>query len=191
MKNSRLTSRMIIICFLFISFPSKSQIFDNVDGISVNPKLGFYNYGEGGFAGGGDVNIMQNNYVFSGAFYMGEEFTIFGPTPTEEFNSIDFLAGKYYGERFFRFTMQAGLGAIWGQKRGNFIGESAEILFSTEYYEKETFFTPAIPLKLAFKFIPFQFLAIGIDVQANLNLEYTYLMPAISLEIGKLRGELQ
>ena len=58
-------------------------------------------------------------------------------------------------------------------------------------YEKDNFFTIGVPMKLGFKVIPSRFISIGIDFQANINLEKPTSMALISLEIGKLRDKIK
>ena len=63
------------------------------------------------------------------------------------------------------------------------------VIFDNEgnVIESKDFIALGVATKIGFKIIPFSFLSIGIDLQANINLENTVFIPFISVEIGKLR----
>jgi hypothetical protein len=157
-----------------------------VDGYTINPKFGAFNYKVGDIPSGVagiEINAFKNRIIYAIDYYHYEEFVLFA-NPYEKYNQIDLLIGKYIGDRLFRFQYQGGLGTFWGFKRGAKIGTFFD-------YQKDNFFTIGVPLKLGFKVIPARFISIGIDFQANLNLEKPTSMALISLEFGKLRDKIQ
>jgi hypothetical protein len=95
------------------------------------------------------------------------------------------MVGKYNEQGNFRFQYQAGLGLMWGLKRSESI--AATSLFNTEF-ESENFTTIGFIPKLSIQIIPFSFLSLGIDFQANINKENSVFMPLISVGIGKFRN---
>jgi hypothetical protein len=170
----------ILIFLLSINGVIKAQF--KVNGYSINPKIGAYNWvGENvGLAQGFEINILSKKYIFSFDYY---NCNIILDIPT--INQIDFLIGKYIGDRYLRFQFQGGLGTSWGVNKGERIGVGIP-----SNYEKEKFFTVGIPLKLGFKLIPARFFSIGVDLQANLNFKYPIYMTMFSIEIGKLRNKI-
>jgi hypothetical protein len=174
-------SSFISLC-LFLGTNGYLNGQTKMDGYSVNPKLGAFNYKSGddlsGVAGV-EINTFKNHIIYAVDYYHYEEFVLFA-NPTEKYNQIDFLIGKYIGDKLFRFQYQGGIGTFWGFRRGDRIGDSFN-------YKKNNFFTAGIPLKLGFKILPARFISIGIDLQANLNLKKPTSMALLSFEFGNLR----
>jgi len=188
---SFLTKIFLSIIFIFLISLNKSfgqTPTTKLDGFSINPKIGLYKTtsDKEGFAGGLELNFFKNKFLFSTDYYRFEEFVLF-ESPSEYFNQIGLMAGKYNENGIFRLQYQVGLGLIWGLKRTTIILENPPGLFNTQYESKDFIAVGFIP-KLGFKFIPFSFLSIGIDLQANINLKNTVFTPLISLEIGDLRN---
>jgi hypothetical protein len=149
-------------------------------GYSINSKLGgFIGKTSGGFFGG-EINILSTNkFIYSLDYYHYVDIVLFA-NPSEKYNQIDFLIGKYIGDRYLRLQYQGGLGTFWGFERGERTGDYFD-------HKKVYFFTIGIPVKLGFKVMPAKFISIGIDLQANLNFEKPLGMAALSIEIGKLK----
>jgi hypothetical protein len=184
MKTFFLTAMIAVLLILCTNGSLNGQMA--IDGYSINPKIGAFNYKAGDDLSGVvgvEINAFNNHIIYALDYYHYEEFVLFA-NPSEKYNQIDFLIGKYIGDKLFRFQYQGGLGTFWGFKRGDKIGT----LFD---YKKNNFFTIGIPLKLGFKVIPARFISIGFDVQANINLEKTTSMALISLEFGKLRNKIE
>jgi len=161
-----------------------------IDGFSVNPKLGFYNFAsnDAGSILGIEMNVFKNKILYSTDYYRMEEMLLFGPKPSEYFNQFGVLIGSYKGDKKFRFQYQGGLASLWGLKRTTLISEGTG-LFPVDHYASNYFITIGLSTKLGFKFIPFTFLAIGVDLQTNVNMENVVYMPMLSLEIGILRSK--
>lgn len=192
MENFKLKTFLSIMFILstIIRLSGQEEKF-TIDGFSINPKLGIYNWVEddAGFIGGVEFHVLKNKFLYSVDFYRYEELVIFSPTPAEYYNQFGAMMGKYVGEKLFRFQYQGGIAPIWGAKRTKLVKEGTGIL-ATDYYDNENFFTVGLVTKLGFKIIPATFLSIGFDLQANINLENTTYMPMISIEIGKLRNKI-
>lgn len=159
-------------------------------GYSLNPKIGSYTVNEsGGFSGGAEMNVIYKKIIYSVDFYHCDEFVIMGPKPSEYFNQLGVMIGKYQGDKFLRFQYQVGLGSFWGLKRTEFINEGSG-WFSSESYESKEFSAIGFIAKLGFKIVPLSFLSLGLDLHANINSEKSIVMPMISIEFGKLRNKL-
>ncbi|TXT58644.1 MAG: hypothetical protein BAJALOKI3v1_1240001 [Promethearchaeota archaeon] len=181
---------IVFILSTFISLSGQERKL-TINGFYINPKLGIYNWVEddAGFIGGVEMNVLKDKFLYSADFYRYEELVIFSPTPAEYYNQIGIMMGKFVGDKLFRFQYQGGIAPIWGIKRTKLVKEGSGIL-ATDYYENKDFFTIGLVTKLGFKIIPTRFLSIGIDLQANINLENPVYMPMISIEIGKLRNKI-
>jgi|WetSurMetagenome_2_1015567.scaffolds.fasta_scaffold44414_4 hypothetical protein len=154
---------------------------NKIDGYSINPKLGAFNWivaENAGLIVGGEINMLNKKNIYSLDYFHG---VIIMSLP--EFNQTDLMIGKYIDDKFFRFQFQGGLGTFWGVKEGNLTGSGW-----LSHYEKDKYFTIGIPLKVGIKLIPVNFLSIGADFQANLNFKYPIYMTMFSIEIGKIRN---
>ena len=180
---------ILILVFGIRVYGQNSKI--SIDGYSINPNLGIHNWMEddAGFMGGIEFNVFKNKFIYSADFKRYEEFVIFGPTPAEHYNQIGVMIGKYKGDKILRFQYQCGLASFWGLKRTELIYKGSGF-FSSDKYDSKNFFTVGLTTKLGFKVIPMSFLAIGIDLQANINPENIVYMPMISIELGKLRSKI-
>jgi len=195
MKRIILTATLILLSlFIFSQNTNQTDKKTSVDkntkttdfGFSINPKVGFYkaNKDKEGFTSGVELNVFNNESLFSADYYRFEEFTLF-KSLDEYFNQIGLMVGKYNEQGNFRFQYQAGLGLMWGLKRSESI--AATSLFNTEF-ESENFTTIGFIPKLSIQIIPFSFLSLGIDFQANINKENSVFMPLINVGIGKFRN---
>jgi hypothetical protein len=182
---------LIILILVFSIKISGQNSKQNIDGYSINSKLGLYNWIEddAGFMGGAELNVLKNRFIYSLDFYRYEELVIFSPTPSEYYNQIGIMIGKYKGNNLFRFQYQGGLASFWGTKRTDLINKGFG-LFSSDKYQSKHFYTVGLIGKFGFKIIPLTFLAIGIDLQTNINLENSVYIPMISIEFGKLRSKI-
>jgi hypothetical protein len=183
-------SILIIILIPVLSF-QLAYGQDEAEKFAINPKLGMFNNFSSvdGFVYGTEMNLLKNNLLYSIDYYRLDEFNILGPLPSVVNNHAGFMLGNYKGDRYFRVNYQAGLSMFWGNKRTHIIS-SGSGWFGPDTYATEDFYTIGIPVKLGFKVIPFHFMAIGIDFQANINLKNPVIMPLISLELGNLREKI-
>lgn len=170
---------VLVFVILNISFIESQTI----DKYSVSVKGGETLYDEGF-----EINLFSKSYLYSVGYYSGEEWRILGDSPTEKYNQINLLFGKYVDSKNekFRFQYQSGIGIFWGTLRTDkFDAENSNIL-TNAYFTKEIS-TIGFPLKIGGRYIPFKFLSVGIDLQANLNFQKSIFRPMLSVEIGKLR----
>lgn len=185
--------KKFIIPVIIISILSIRSAFcqDEIERFSINPKMGMFNSSTktDGLVYGIEIGFKQNELMYSLDYYRIEEFTLFGPNPSENYNQMGIMIGDYIGEQYWRMQYQAGLSLFWGTKRTYLISGGSG-WFGGAIYDTENFFTLGLPVKLGFKFVPFHFLAIGIDLQANVNLRNSLIMPLISLELGNLRNKI-
>lgn len=168
-KHSFIKLLLIVTCILTSVNVSAQQI---KNGFYFNPKFGIYNLNKNDSGGllAIDAGIINDKKVFVASYSRGQQ--VLGP---QIMNTIDLSYGMFSDKKMFRLQYQAGLSLLWGDSR-------------FEYnQDKSNFVTIGIPLKLGFKIIPIKFVSIGIDLQANINLENTMYTQLISLELGKLR----
>lgn len=181
MKNKLLITVIILMMTIVVSGQ------DSFKGYAINPKLGFFNNNKvGGFAGGVEVNYIHNSFLFSLDYIRMEEFDILGPEPKEGYSQIGLMVGKFTGNKYLRFQYQAGFASLWGLKRTDFKSSGSGFLDSDLYYSKN-FFTVGLVAKLGFKVMPFNFMSIGIDINANINKEQPSIIPMLSIEFGSIR----
>lgn len=178
--NKNFVVLFILFNTLLINSQSKIEKYSVATKISMDIMSDFYFEGI-------EVNAFSKSFIYSIGYYYGEDYEFLGDAPTERYKQLNFLFGKYIGDKKFRFQYQTGIGMFWGIKRTDELDlENSNIL--SNYYYTEKFSTIGIPIKIGGRYIPFKFLSIGIDLQANLNLSQTILRPMFSIEIGKLRN---
>lgn len=179
---------IVIIILILISPCVWSQ--SNTNKYSINPLIGtaydvntkpWQSYGLA-------VNIFSTKYVYSTHYVFSNEMELFGSNdPKEVRNEFDLLFGRYFGDRYFRFQCQFGLGVFWGIKRG----EKTYNYNSGYEYDTEKFTAIGVPLKMGFKYIPAKYISLGVDFQTNINSESTIFMVLFSIEFGLLRYEIK
>ena len=175
---------IVLIYFIYPNTSIGQTSNSKIDGLSINPKFGLYKSfgGKEGFTGGAELNVLKHKFLYGANYYRFKELVLF-ESFTEYFNQFGLLVGKYNDNGIFRLQYQAGLGLLWGMKRTEIIIKDPPGFFNTEFESKDFIalgFTP----KIGFKIIPFSFLSIGIDLEANINLENSVFTPLISVEIG-------
>ena len=141
------------------------------------------------YSEGIEINAFSKSSLFSVGYYYGEDYEFIGDTPTEKYNQLNLLFGKYTDSKNekFRFQYQGGIGMFWGIKRTDELDTTNSNILTNHYFT-EKFSTVGFPLKIGGRYIPFKFLSMGIDLQANLNFQKSIFRPMLSLEIGKLRN---
>ncbi len=176
-----------LICLYFFFFFSKT--------ITAQSKIEFYSTSvkinmdiQNVHFEGVEVNAFSKNFMYSIGYYSGSEYElIFDDKPYQKYSQFNLLFGQSLGKNKFRFQYQGGLGIIWGTKRTDELIIEETSLFVNTYKIKE-FTTVSFPLKIGWKYIPFKFMSIGMDLQLNLNFERPVLRPMFSVEFGKLRN---
>lgn len=164
--------RFLFILFLFSPLLVNAQENNN-DGYSVNLRVGTvrpFNY-LGGLHFSPELCFYRDQKIYSAEYSFIQDFVIFGE---EDYilNKISFCYGKYWGQNWYQYQVQAGVGPLWGKR-----------MISEQYF---SFFTPGAFLKAGIKLIPFKFAAIAADVQLNLNMEVPNAMVMVGIDLGKL-----
>lgn len=136
-----------------------------------------------------EINSFSRKYIYSIGYNKEDEGTLFGNSPSEQYNQLNLLFGKYKDSKNdkFRFQYQGGIGRFWGTIRTNEYDAQNSTLLTNAYFTKQVS-TVGLPIKIGGRYIPFNFLSIGIDMQANLNSEKSIISTVLSIEIGKLRS---
>lgn len=141
------------------------------------------------YSEGLEINVFsKSNLLYTIGYYYGEDYEFLGDTPTEKYHQLNLLFGKYIDTKNekFRFQYQGGIGIFRGTLRTDKFDEENSNILNNAYFTKKIS-TIGFPLKIGGRYIPFNFLSIGIDLQANLNFQKSIIRPMFSLEIGRLR----
>jgi hypothetical protein len=173
MKHYSFPSLVIAMFCLFIPLLLQGQ----KPGFAINPKAGIYTAkDEKGGAVGVEFNYMKNGWIFSGDFFHFQEIRLLAPD-NELFRQFGLMAGKYYGDRYFRVQLQGGIASLWetGYR---------------ESTEPERVSTVGLVLKTGLKYMPLHFMSIGLDLQGNINPEKPLVIPFLSIEFGRLRDKI-
>lgn len=137
-----------------------------------------------------EINAFSKSYLYTIGYYFADEgFELLGNTPREKYNQFNVLFGQYIdsANKKFRFQYQGGVGIFWGTFRTDVLDTDKSSWLSKTYISEETR-TIGFPLKIGGRYIPFKFLAIGIDLQVNLNFKKSVTVLMLNFEIGKLRN---
>ena len=178
--------RNLILLFIIFNVPLiQSQ---TIDKYSISAK-GTMDILSNFYSEGIEINAFSKSYLYTIGYYYGEDYEFLGDKPTEKYNQLNLLFGKYIDTQNekFRFQYQGGIGIFWGTLRTNEYDEENSGLLNNVYYTDEVS-AVGFPLKIGGRYIPFNFLSIGIDLQANLNFKKSLFRPMLSIEIGKLRS---
>jgi hypothetical protein len=140
------------------------------------------------YAEGIELNLFRNTTLYSMGYYTGDEYVFLGDQPDEIYRQLNLLIGKYNDSKNqkFRFQYQAGIGLFWATLRTDEIKH--EMFFGNTYFT-ETVRTVGVPLKIGGRYMPFSFMSIGIDIQANLNSKRSNTRPMLSVEFGNIRSK--
>ena len=176
----------LILLFIILNVPLiQSQIIDkySISGKGTMDILSDF------YSEGFEINAFSKSYMYTIGYYYGEDYEFLGDTPTEKYNQLNLLFGKYIDTKNekFRFQYQGGIGMFWGTFRTDEYDEGNSGLLNNAYFTEEVS-TVGFPLKIGGRYIPFKFLSIGIDLQANFNFQKSIFRPMLSIEIGKLRS---
>jgi hypothetical protein len=188
MKNTM--KKEIILFYLFIliySVGMKSQT--KIEKYSISSKLTLDLLSDEFYSEGIELNALSKSYIYSFGYYYGEDYEFLGNSPTEKYNQVNLLFGKYIDTKNekFRFQYQVGIGVFWGTIRTNELDTTNSNFFGKNYFTQKIT-TVGIPLKIGSRYIPFKFLSIGIDLQGNLNFKKPIIRPMLSIEFGKMRN---
>ncbi|GAA4825749.1 hypothetical protein [Algivirga pacifica] len=164
------------------------------DAFSIGGKGGGYSEGfnpnksNGGFALGFDMDVFRKRMMYSIDYTLNDEFNLFGDAPSEKYENIGVLAGSYIGNKYIRLEYQAGAGIIWGRYRTDTIIDKNEGPYiGWDIYESKDFWNVSGVGKVSFKIIPIRYIAVGVELQGNLNPVTTFYNQLITVEIGNLR----
>jgi hypothetical protein len=183
--------KKIFLISLLIQFNNKllSQDVQKIDGFAINPKIGPVFSADGGNEQPVidlEINVFKNKYIYSLEFLgYDKPGALIINDPSQ--NQLGLMMGKFNGEKYFRIQYQAGINMFWGE----FSNPGSSNPWIAGSSSRSSFFTVGAVSKVGFKYIPLKNLSIGIDFQINLNSVKTLYMPMFSLEIGKLRNEIE
>lgn len=168
---------LIFVLMASFAFAKGQEAKATVNGFAFSPKVGWYStFAEsGGIVGGFEFGLLKRNVVYSVDYYAFEEFTIMDPHP-EHFNQIALMYGSF-SEKKWRVQRQIGLSYFWGSKSEN----------SGNWASVTDFRTAGIAARLGLDYVSVSFMSVGVDLQANLNLEKSVVMPMLHVTFGKLK----
>lgn len=178
---------MKTICLLFLLFSLPILQAQSIDKYSLAVK-GTLDVIDDYYAEGIELNLFRNTTLYSVGYYTGDEYVFLGDQPDEIYRQLNLLIGKYNDSKNqkFRFQYQAGIGLFWATLRTDEIKQ--EIFLGNTYFT-ETVRTVGVPLKIGGRYMPFSFMSIGIDIQANLNSKRSNTRPMLSIEFGNIRSK--
>ena len=134
-----------------------------------------------------EVDIIINKYIVGAyALQYQEDGILLSKFPKEHNKQFGILFGSYTNFGKCRVQYQAGAGTIAGLKRTKLL-EKNNFIWPIEYYESKNYSTLGLATRIGFKYIPFTFMSVGIDVMSNLNNEKIDLSPMLSINLGLLR----
>ncbi|MDO9340471.1 MAG: hypothetical protein Q7T72_08095 [Bacteroidales bacterium] len=132
------------------------------------------------------INLFNDSTFYKISFLRNEEWDLFGDNPNEEYYSVGVLLGKGSSRKYLQFQFSCGLGITGGIKRGDFLYNNGD-WFRSDYYERDKFITPSIPVEIDLLFKPIKYAGIGVTLFGNLNFVRPYCGFAVKLSMGKLR----
>jgi len=133
------------------------------------------------------VNLFNDKTFYKISFIRNEEWALLGDMPYEKYYSVGILLGKGFSRKYYQFQFSGGLGITGGIKRGDFLYNDGDWPFSTDYYERDKFITPSIPVEIDLLLKPIKYAGIGVTLFGNLNFVRPYCGFALKLSMGKLR----
>lgn len=190
MKNHILTKVFIIFSLTFLSSNLVAQEFLEGYDYAVNPKGGWYNFGldDEGKVFGVELNIVnQNDIIYSIDYYNFEEYYLYGDLPSEYFHQVGLMIGKRIGQDYFRMQYQGGIAMFSGMMRSDELIQEGSGFNNPDVWGEDKFTTVGLIGKIGCKIVPFKFMSLGFDLQANLNTQKVVYMPIFSVEIGRLK----
>lgn len=134
-----------------------------------------------------EADIIVNKFIVGayGMQFKDDGFFIL-KVPEAHNKQFGILFGSYTNFGKCRLQYQAGVGTIAGLKRTKLL-EKNNFIWPIEYYESKNYSTLGLSTRIGFKYIPFTFMSVGIDVMSNLNNEKIDLSPMLSINLGLLR----
>lgn len=179
---------MKTICLLFLFFSLPILQAQSIDKYSLAVKGTLDPYANSYYAEGVELNVFSRSFMYSLGYISGDEYVSSDQLPKERHTMINALIGKYIDSKNqkFRFQYQAGIGLFWATLRTDEIKH--EIFLGNTYFT-ETVRSVGVPLKIGGRYMPFSFMSIGIDIQANLNSKRSNTRPMLSIEFGNIRSK--
>lgn len=176
-----------VLLFFYILFPlstfgqknesSKFQLWANA-GLGIYGTTGK----NGGLSAGLSLNLCQNEALYKIRYIQLFELDLFGPTPSEAFQSYGALVGKGISNEKVSLIFSAGLGITTGIRRGDLIS-----IDDPSEFERDHIFTPSIPLEIDILWKTTKFFGPNMTLFADLNIKRPYLGYMAKFSIGKLR----
>ena len=122
-------------------------------------------------------------------FTTGQEYQMFGgKSPVNSVSDLSVLYGLASESELGRVSAAAGLGLVWGTKRGSIMNAyySTNWFFGETTYDSETYFTVGIPVELKAQLHLMKFVGIGLTLSSNINAKRPYIGGTINLQFGVL-----
>lgn len=152
---------------------------------------GFTTKGLSGDSYGGGLTMFTGKTFYTIRYLRNEEpsdfLIMYGPLPYEKYSSIDLMVGKGISKKYFLVQTSGGFGITTGIKRGSFLRSEDTFFGHIDYYERDRFTVPSLPLAFDFMFKPTGWLGLGFECFANLNATSSYGGYLFKLSLGRLR----
>lgn len=185
--------KLFLLVLFFILMPVHAQAGDSEDfKLWVDAGIGSYDVSPeiNGFSVNLGVNRVKNGTLIKIRSIFMAEFNVLGPEPLENYLSVGLLMGKGFSGKHTQIYFSGGIGIMRGIQRGDTLvgGPITEgFLFDNTRFEKESFFTPSIPLEMHFIFKPVKFLGAGLSIWFDANPKKSTMGTNLNLAFGKLR----
>ncbi|MDG1685451.1 MAG: hypothetical protein P8H63_05380 [Flavobacteriaceae bacterium] len=178
---------MKTICLLFPFFSLSLLQAQSIGKYSLAIKGTLDPYADSYYAEGVEINAFSRSFVYSLGYISGDEYVSSDYLPKERHTMINALIGKYIDSKNqkFRFQVQTGIGLLLVTKEDVMTFPSNGISVEQTIGPR----TLGFPVKVGGRFLPFSFLSIGIDIQANLNSKRSNTRPMLSVEFGNIRSK--
>lgn len=170
----------LIISLIGISLSGQTSDIGYTVGLKGGANGVFDSYANVGL----DLNLTTQKFVYSVGYNYNPELDIFLPNPHEDLYQANILFGSFFDRKSFRFEYQGGIGMIWGTHRTDLVSSGF-----VDKYDSEEFETISLPIRGSVKYIPFQFMSVGLEVLVNINPEKTFAVPMLTLNFGKIFKE--
>ncbi|TVQ12986.1 MAG: hypothetical protein EA361_10225 [Bacteroidetes bacterium] len=133
------------------------------------------------------TEFLWNEQLLALEYNRLDEFDLFCSS-YNSINQVNLMVGKQYGDERFIVYGQAGLGVVWGLKRGDIVPDSsAGWLTLCREYEKEKYSTLGVPIELGVRYHVLPFMSLGLGAGVNLNPENSGASIHFSIGFGKFR----
>jgi hypothetical protein len=138
---------------------------------------------------GASFNYYHNSLALQGSFAhsvnVGDFILL--DLPFETSDNFSLQVGKLWDFNKSRIILKTGISNSMGIHKGDYVGDSGDLINVIDVYVPITYNTYGIPVTFSYKKIKSNFFAFGVDVGIDFNKDYSFFFQKISFEFGKLK----